>query len=149
MELNLFILAPLLQCTFKNRYALFMRAKKKNYFILLVIKIIPLAHFFFHSFICASLSLIHSYLNSLSQLRSLNSLSQLPPKLDITNPPAVPSRRSALDPCRRSPQTHFSFVFSLSLSLSLSVFSFDWVPHYPTHLKSEHSVSLCTHHHCL
>ena len=33
MELNLKILAPLLQCTSIDRCALFMRAKKKNYFI--------------------------------------------------------------------------------------------------------------------
>ena len=110
-----------------------------------MIKIIPLAHFFFHSFIHASLSLIHSHLISdseahLSQftlstpvikLRSLNSLPQLwslnslyptetrrhrptsRPKPPINLKPTPPS---ALDPCRRSRQTHFSFVLSLSLS---------------------------------
>ena len=34
-------------------------------------------------------------------------------------------------------------------SFSLSIFSSDRVPHYPTHLKLEHSVLLYTHHHCL
>ena len=90
-----------------------------------MIKIIPLAHFFFHS-LSVLLSLIHSHLifnseahfsqftlstpviklqslNSLSQLRSLNSLSQLPPKLDVTNPPAVPSRQPASDQHRHPP----------------------------------------------
>ena len=41
------------------------------------------------------------------------------------------------------------FFLSLSLSLSLSVFSSDRVPHYLTHLKSEHSISLWAHHHYL
>ena len=87
-----------------------------------MIKIIPLAPFFFflHSFIRAPLSLIHSHLISdseahLSQftlstpmikLWSLNSLSQLPSKLDVTNPPVVPSHRSTSDPRCHSPQTH-------------------------------------------
>ena len=62
MELNLKILAPLLQYTSIDRFALFMRAKKKNYilfYLLRLNKIIPLA-FLFHSFIRASLSLSHS-----------------------------------------------------------------------------------------
>ena len=67
------------------------------------------------------------------------------PKPPISLRPTPPS---ALDPRRRSLQTHFSFVLSLSLSLFLH-FSSDRVPHYPTHLKSKHSISLCTHHHCL
>ena len=46
MELNLFFLASLLQYTSIDRCVLFMRAKKKK-FILPVIKIIPLAPFFF------------------------------------------------------------------------------------------------------
>ena len=43
MELNLKILAPLLQCTSKNRCALFMRAKKKIILITRLIKIMPLS----------------------------------------------------------------------------------------------------------
>ena len=81
-----------------------------------MIKIIPLAHFFFHS-LSVLLSLIHSHLifNSeahfsqftlstpVIKLQSLNSLSQLPPKLDVTNPPAVPSRQPASDQHRHPP----------------------------------------------
>ena len=90
----------------------------------------------------------------LSQRHSLKLPYSPPPKLDVIDPPAIPSRRSALDPRCHSPQTHAdlrptSLSFSLSLSLSLPVFSSDQVLHYSTHLKSEHSVSLCTHHHCL
>ena len=88
------------------------------------------------------LSLIHSHLISESEaylsqftlstpvikLWSLNSLSQHPPNLDVIDPPAVPSHRSASDPHRHPPQTHaidclkptsLSFFF---LSLSLSPF---------------------------
>ena len=98
-----------------------MRAKKKKKFILPVIKIIPLAPFFFILLsMPLSLSLNHSHLISdseahLSQftlstlvikLQSLNSLSQLPPKLDVTDPLAIPSRRSASNPNHHLPQAH-------------------------------------------
>ena len=45
--------------------------------------------------------------------------------------------------------THTLSLYVISdtfCSLSFSVFSSDWVPHYPTHLKLEHSILLCTHH---
>ena len=125
-------------------------------------------HIFFFIILSMPLSLIHSHLISESEahlsqftlstpvikLWSLNSLSQLPPNLDVIDPPAVPSHRSASDPHRHPPQTHaidclkptsLSFFFSLSLS----IFSSNQVPHYSTHLKSEHSISLWTQHHYL
>ena len=50
---------------------------------------------------------------------------------------------------RPTPPSASDQLFFLSLSLSLSVFSSDRVPHYLTHLKSEHSISLWAHHHYL
>ena len=51
-----------------------------------------------------------------------------------------PNRHKPLSPHFSSLTSQPSFRF-----LSLFVFSSDRVPHYPTRLKSEHSVSLCTH----
>ena len=91
---------------------------------------------FYISFSCVSLLTVSSSLLS----------SSIDPSLICTSPaatnPSLPTfPLSLLNP---------NFVFSLSLSLSplsfsLSVFSSDQVPYYPTYLKSEHSVSLCTH----
>ena len=91
-----------------------------------MIKIIPLAPFFlfFYHTVPLFLSLIHYHLISeahLSQAHSLNSglssslihrrqpdssLTLPPPKLDVTDPPTVPSCRSASNPCSHPPQTH-------------------------------------------
>ena len=91
-----------------------------------MIKIIPLAPFFlfFYHTVPLFLSLIHYHLISeahLSQAHSLNSglssslihrrqpdssLTLPPPKLDVTDPPTVPSCRSASNPRRHPPQTH-------------------------------------------
>ena len=86
---------------------------------------------FYISFSCVSLLTISSSLLS----------SSIDPSLICTSPaatnPSLPTfPLSLLNP---------HFVLSLSLSLSLSVFSSDQVPYYPTYLKSEHFVSLCTH----
>ena len=107
------------------------------------------------------------HLSKLSQANSLNvtllsslihrrrpdsSSTSPPPNLDITNPSAASSHGLASDSCRHPPQTHTADrlkPISLLFSLSLSIFSSNRVPHYPTHLKSEHFVSLCTHHHYL
>ena len=72
MELNLFFLAPLLQCTSIYRCALFMRAKKKN-----VILFYPATtcSFFFHSFYqIVPLSLSFTLISPVSQSSSLRSL---------------------------------------------------------------------------
>ena len=92
-----------------------------------MIKIIPLAPFFFFFILLshhASLFLIHSHLISeahLSQAHSLNSglssslihhrqpdssSTSPPPKLNVIDPPTVPSHRLASDPRRHPPQTH-------------------------------------------
>ena len=97
-----------------------------------MIKIIPLAPFFFFFILlsyCASLSLsvclsvCLSLISEahLSQAHSLNSglssslihhrqpdsSSTSPPsKLNVIDPPTVPSHRLASDPCRHPPQTH-------------------------------------------
>ena len=77
-------------------------------------------HFFFTPCLCLSLSLSLSLISEahLSEAHSFNSgLSSslyLPPParliVNVIGPPAVPSHWSASDPCRRSPQTHFSSV---------------------------------------
>ena len=137
MELNVFFFSSIatvhIYRQMCNVHESYKKKKKKKF--LLVIKIIPFAHFFFSFFypylsfsftLISSLTLKLISLNSLSQLRSLNSLSQLPPKLDVIDPPAVPGCRSALDPCRHPPQTHVanhlrptSLLFSLSLCFQL------------------------------
>ena len=92
--------------------------------------------FLFHSFIHASLSLIHSHLISdfeahFSQFTLSTSVSQLPPKLDVTDPLAVPVAHlsqthnadrlrltlpSASNPRCWLPQTHFSSADPLQVS---------------------------------
>ena len=122
-----------------------MRAKKKNYFILSVIKIIPLEHFFSFFYLCLSLS--HSLLSQFTLSTSVSQFTlSTPTEAWHHQPTSCPKPPISLRPM--SPIASDPLLFRF-LSLSLSVFSFDWVPHYPTHLKSEHSVSLCTHHHCL
>ena len=76
MELNLKILAPLRQCTSKNRCALVIR--RKNIYIILItrwIKIMPLIH-------SLSLSLSHSL--SLSLISEHHSLSLTPSLRPLT-----------------------------------------------------------------
>ena len=116
MELNLFFLAPLLQCTSIDRCALFMRALKKKKFILFYPEIKILFHSFSHSVplslsVTPSETLILSQ-NSLKQTLSSShplspSLSQAPSftAVGLTQPSyAADCLRStpliALDPCR-------------------------------------------------
>ena len=92
-----------------------------------MIKIIPLAYFFFILLsMPLSLSLIHSHLISSLTLKliSLNSLSQLPSKLDVTNPPTVPTTHLS--------QTHA--VDRLRLMPLIGVLARGyWVPDWETH----------------
>ena len=103
--------------------------------------------------------------NSLRQTLS-TSLSQAPPftAVGLTHPQRH-RHQSSMSPTHQlsqaadQPQAHTTICLRptspiasdplLFRSLSLFVFSSNRVPHYPTYLKSEHYVSLCTHHHCL
>ena len=75
MELNLFFLVPLLQCTSIDRCALFIRAKQKKNIILFcpMIKIIPLAPFF--SFFYHTVPLFLSLFLSFTLISSLKLIS--------------------------------------------------------------------------
>ena len=132
MELNLFFLAPLLQCKFIDRCALFMRAKKKIYFILPQ-RLNILFHSLSHStplYLSQSLSshpfprlsqslklsssLSHSHLSpSLSQSPSFTTIGPTQPSQAVNRLTITLS--SSLIHCRRpnpavpscwSPQTH-------------------------------------------
>ena len=121
MELNLFSLAPLLQCTSIDRCALFMRAKKKNYFILSVIKIIPLAHFFFILlFVPLSLSFTLISIHSLNFGLSIHSLNSHRSSTSPTHQPSQavnqPQTNTAI---RLRPMLSIASDPLLSLSLSL------------------------------
>ena len=124
MELNLFFLAPLLQYTSIDRCALFMRAKKKYYFIL-PRRLNILFHSLSHSvplFLSLSQSLNSYPLPRLSQALILSQLlSSLTVTLSISlihcrQPnPAVPSPQS--------PHRHSPFSPSLSQALSFTAAS--------------------------
>ena len=147
MELKVKFLPSLLQCTAIYVYALQVRAKKKKSFIILQpIKIIFVCFFFlfFYSptmqvsdktlstLLTPSNSLFQT-LTYLSRYRRPDSILNVtgPPKLNDTNPPTNPLRRTpnpihALDLCLRSvadphlrPISTFSDAFN-SLKLTLS-----------------------------
>ena len=104
MKLNLKILAPLLQCTSINRCALFIKAKKYIYFILLH----PLKNYLIFSLTsCPSLSLSLSHSTLILSQNSLNlssshllSVTLLSPSIaspsQAANLLTVPSHRSAI-----------------------------------------------------
>ena len=125
MELNLKILALLLQCTSIFRCILFMKAKKKKKFILFIP---PIKKLF--------LSLSHSVPLSLSQITQLSFTLQIHSQSvplflsQITPLPNHPSSSShPLDPAVPRPQiTHRRSSLTVTLSLSLDSHSFvDWV----------------------
>ena len=115
MELNLKILAPLLQCTSIFRCALFMKAKKKK----IILFIPPIKKSF--------LSLSHSVPLSFSQIIQLsftlqNHSQSVPFFLSQITPP-LPNHPSSsshpLDPAVQRPQiTHRRSSLTVTLSLS-------------------------------
>ena len=149
MELNLKILAPLLQYTSIDRFALFMRAKKKNYilfYLLRVNKIIPLA-FLFHSFIRASLSLSlsHSLSSHLWLWTEIHYLSQF--TLSTLVSPVIKLRYLNSDISNHSLNQPNYFIknpylASLSLSLSLSLRVTLVTPPFSSHLISQNSLNV-------
>ena len=120
MELNLKILALLLQCTSIFRCILFMKAKKKKKFILFIP---PIKKLF--------LSLSHSVPLSLSQITQLSFTLQIHSQSvplflsQITPLPNHPSSSShPLDPAVPRPQITHRHSF---LTVTLCLFSVDWV----------------------
>ena len=109
MELNLFFLAPLLQCKFIDRCALFMRAKKKIYFILP-----QRLNILFHS-------LSHSTPLYLSQSLSSHPFPRLSQSLKLSSSLTVTLSISLIHDCRpnlvvpsrRSPHRHSPLSSSL------------------------------------
>ena len=113
MELNLFFLAPLLQCTSIDRCALFMRAKKNLFYWFPVIKI--LFHSLSHS-VPLSLSVTPSEALILSQnsLKLSSSLSHSPLSLSLSQAPLVTATGST-QPSQAALKTHNHSPLSSSL----------------------------------
>ena len=147
MELNLFFLVPLLQCTSIDRCALFMRAKQKKIILLcLVIKILPLApFFFFHSFItsCLSLSLLFTLISSLKLISlklTLSTLVSQAPSFTVAGSthPQRHHYRSSTSPTHQpsqaadQPQTHAAICLRPLSSIGVLARGY-WVPNWETH----------------
>ena len=126
MELNLKILAPLLQCTSINRCALFIKAKKYIYFILLH----PLKNYLIFSLTsCPSLSLSLSHSTLILSQNSLNLSSSHLLSVTLLSP-SIASPSQATD--HRSPHCPKPPIASPSLS-SLPT-QLTYLPLLPTQL---------------